>query len=130
MGSIPVSGRSPGGGNGNPVQDSCLANPIDRGSWHAAVHGVTKTRTRYMHAPQAITQAMESRVMIRNGGRQPACVWWAPYLLRGCANFPSLYISGCRVDLPPPSPLNQPIPPGAFQLTAAERTVSLLKTGP
>ena len=39
---IPGSGRSPGGGKGNPLQYSCLGNPIDRGAWQAAVHGVTK----------------------------------------------------------------------------------------
>ena len=42
LGSIPGSGRSPGGGKGNPLQYSCLGNPIDRGAWQAAVHGVTK----------------------------------------------------------------------------------------
>ena len=41
-GSIPGSGRSPGGGNGNPLQYSCLENPMDRGAWQATVHGVTK----------------------------------------------------------------------------------------
>ena len=41
-GSIPGLGRSPGGGNGNPLQHSCLGNPMDRGAWRAAVHGVTK----------------------------------------------------------------------------------------
>ena len=41
--SIPASGRSPGGGNGNPLQDSCLENPIDRGAWWATVYGITKT---------------------------------------------------------------------------------------
>ena len=41
-GSIPGSGRSPGEGNGNPLQYSCLENPVDRGAWWAAVHGVTK----------------------------------------------------------------------------------------
>ena len=45
-GSIPGSGRSPGEGNGNPLQDSCLENPMDGGAWWAAVHGVTKSRTR------------------------------------------------------------------------------------
>ena len=44
-GSIPGSGRSPGEGNGNPLQYSCLENPIDWGAWWAAVHGVTKSRT-------------------------------------------------------------------------------------
>ena len=41
-GSIPGSGRSPGGGNGNPLQYSCLENPLDRGAWWATVHGITK----------------------------------------------------------------------------------------
>ena len=41
-GSIPGSGRSPGGGNGNPLQYSCLENPMDRGAWWAIVHGVAK----------------------------------------------------------------------------------------
>ena len=40
-GSIPGSGRSPGEGNGNPLQYSCLGNPMDRGAWWATVHGVT-----------------------------------------------------------------------------------------
>ena len=39
-GSIPESGRSPGEGNGSPLQYSCLENPMDRGAWEAAVHGV------------------------------------------------------------------------------------------
>ena len=41
-GSIPGSGRSPGEGNGNPLQYSCLENPMDRGPWRAAVHEVAK----------------------------------------------------------------------------------------
>ena len=41
-GSIPESGSSPGGRNGNPLQDSCLQNPMDRGAWRAIAHGVTK----------------------------------------------------------------------------------------
>ena len=41
MGSTPGSGRSPGGGNGNPLQYSCLENPIDRGTWRTTVHEVT-----------------------------------------------------------------------------------------
>ena len=40
--SIPGSGRSPGVGNGNPVQYSCLGNPMGRGAWLATVHGVAK----------------------------------------------------------------------------------------
>ena len=41
-GSIPGSGRSPGEGNDNPLQYSCLENPMDRGAWQVTVHGVTK----------------------------------------------------------------------------------------
>ena len=41
-GSIPGSGRSPGVGNGNPLQDSCLGNSTDRGAWRATAHGVTE----------------------------------------------------------------------------------------
>ena len=50
-GSIPGSGRSPGGGNGNQLQYSCLENPMDRGAWWAAVHGVAKSQ------PQLSTHA-------------------------------------------------------------------------
>ena len=45
-GSIPGSGRLPGGGHGNPLQYSCLGNPMDQGAWRATVHGVTKNWTR------------------------------------------------------------------------------------
>ena len=44
-GSIPESGRSLGGGHGNPLQYSCLENPMDRGVWWATVHGVAKSQT-------------------------------------------------------------------------------------
>ena len=43
VGSIPRSGRSSGGGHGNPLQYSCLENPMDRGAWWATVHGVAKS---------------------------------------------------------------------------------------
>ena len=45
-GSVPGLGRSPGGGHGNPLQYSCLENPIDRGSWWATVHRVAKSQTQ------------------------------------------------------------------------------------
>ena len=52
-GSLPGSGRSPGGGTGNPVQDSCLENPMDRGAWQDRVEGVTEELdvTEHTHAP-------------------------------------------------------------------------------
>ena len=45
-GSTPASGRSTGEGNGNPLQYSCLGNPMNRGAWQATVHGFTNSRTR------------------------------------------------------------------------------------
>ena len=56
-GSIPGSGRSPGEGNGNSLQYSCLENLMDRGAWWATVHGVTKSQTRlndYTHTHTCI----------------------------------------------------------------------------
>ena len=46
-GSVPGSGRSSGGRNGNPLQYSCLENPMDRGVWRATIHGVAQSRTRH-----------------------------------------------------------------------------------
>ena len=45
LSSIPRSGRSPGEGNENPLQYSCLENPLDGGAWRATVHGVAKSQT-------------------------------------------------------------------------------------
>ena len=45
LGSIPGSGRSPGGGNGNPLQDSCLEHPMNREAWWVTVRGIAKSQT-------------------------------------------------------------------------------------
>ena len=56
---IPGSGRSSGGGHGNPLQYSCLENPMDRGAWKPAVHGSAQSRTRLKqlsaHTPKQIS---------------------------------------------------------------------------
>ena len=49
-GSIPGSGRYPGGGHGNPFQYFCLENPMDRGDWWATVHWIEKSQTQLKHA--------------------------------------------------------------------------------
>ena len=54
MGSIPGLGRFPKGGHGNPLQDSCLENPMDRGAWWATVHGVTKNGTQLSTAEREV----------------------------------------------------------------------------
>ena len=52
LGLIPGWGRSPGEGNSHPLQHSCLGNPMDRGAWRAAVHGVTRSQTRLSNLTQ------------------------------------------------------------------------------
>ena len=49
IGLISGLGRSPGGGHGNPLQSSCLENPMDRGAYKATVHRVAKSRTQLKH---------------------------------------------------------------------------------
>ena len=59
LGLIPGSGRSPGGGNGNPLQYSCLENPMDRGAWRATVHGVAKSRTQLKQLAHELLQSQD-----------------------------------------------------------------------
>ena len=49
MGSVPGSGRSPGEGNGSPLQYSCRENPMNRGAWWATVHGVPESQVQTEH---------------------------------------------------------------------------------
>ena len=80
MGSIPGSGRSPGEGNGNPLQYPCLGNPMDRGAWQAAVHGAAKSRTRLSR------QALLSHYCL-----------WSPYFLTSTIpRFPWLHFISFR----------------------------------
>ena len=67
VGSIPGSGRSPGERNGNPVQYSCLENPVDGGAWRAIVHGVAESdTTELLHFHFQIThKIMYSFILIR-----------------------------------------------------------------
>ena len=74
-GSVPGSGGSPGGGHGNPLQYCCLGNPMDRGAWRAAVHGIAKSWTplrththTHTHTHTRLNQGEQS--MSRNWGPQ------------------------------------------------------------
>ena len=61
VGSMPGSGRFPGGGNGNPLQYSCLGNPMDRGAWQATVHGVAKHQMHLSTSAQAFPETKGMR---------------------------------------------------------------------
>ena len=78
--SIPGWGRSPGEGNGNPLQYSCLRNPTGRGAWRATAHGVTKSPTRLSNnnikmpgsgkvdkANSSHSAWLERNIILRNG---------------------------------------------------------------
>ena len=64
LGLIPGWGRSPGEGNGNPLQYSCLENPMDGEAWWAIVHGVTKSRTRLSDLTLTISSAQFSHSVV------------------------------------------------------------------
>ena len=66
VGLIPGSGRSPGGGHGHPLQYSCLENPMDRGSWRATVHRITKSHTQRLSIH---THAHVNCISIKLGGK-------------------------------------------------------------
>ena len=63
---IPESGRSPGEGNGNPLQYSCLGNPINRGDWRATVHGVAKSWIRLSEHTHRLTMAQAYLTILRS----------------------------------------------------------------
>ena len=73
-GSILGSGRSPGEGNGNPLQCSCLENSMHRGAWRAIVHGVTKSWTRLSaHMISAQFQSISPKIFIKSCGSFNIC---------------------------------------------------------
>ena len=72
MGLIPGSGRSPGGGHGNPPQYSCLENPMDRGAWWATVHRVTESD---------MTERLSTHARYSVGSHQPITSYVIVYIL-------------------------------------------------
>ena len=66
LGSISGSGRSPGEGNGNPVQYSCLGNPMDRGAWQAIVHRVERIRHKLVTKPSTNVSGLNKSKAMTN----------------------------------------------------------------
>ena len=95
MCSIPVLGRSFGGGNGNPLQYSCLGNSMDRGAWWATVHGVAKSQTR-------LSRQTDRRVLPqgwRRGGLEISLVRILSRVVIPCILDPESIL--CHYDCPP-----------------------------
>ena len=86
MGSISGSGRSPGGGHGNPLQYSCLKNPMNRGAWWATVHRVAKSWTwlRWLSIAHSklptIRIVLSESVVIQGTCRRVSGSWWTNLL--------------------------------------------------
>ena len=94
LGSIPGLGRSPGGGNGNTLQNSCLENSKDRGAWWAAIHGVAKSLSQLstharMNMEKVGTQeelvgaSYRSRFRLNDGSRIGSILWMLHKTLGG-----------------------------------------------
>ena len=101
LGSIPGLGRPPGEGNGNPLQNPCLENLMDRGAWWAIVHGVVKSRNRLNK------HALKLKVKSLSRVRLFATPWVVAYQASPSVGFSRReYWSG----LPFPSPGDLPNP--------------------
>ena len=87
-GLIPGSRRSPGGGNGNPLQYSCLENPVGRGAWRATVHRVTRVgHNLATKPPQGRCQRLYEKML--NPHAVPSCsqCWWGEHLAHESDQF-------------------------------------------
>ena len=81
LGSIPGLRRSPGEGNGNPLQYSCLENPMDGGAWWATVHGVAKSQTRLRDFTFTFISMLEKAMAPHSS----TLAWKIPWSLVGCS---------------------------------------------
>ena len=78
LGSIPGPGRSPGGGNGTPLQYSCLENPTDRGAWWAAVHGALRVRHDFHFSLSCIGEGNGNPLQCSHlENPRDGAAWWA-----------------------------------------------------
>ena len=122
LGSIPGWGRSPGEGNGNPLQYSCLENPMDRAAWQATAHGVAKSRTRLsgftiLYVPPIHAQGLDTYCTWVGGVPQslPSCWAFIHLAPSTTPRKPILtsppYASGARPAFHKKSSVSHPLPP-------------------
>ena len=101
LGSIPESGRSRGEGNGNPLQYSCLENPMDKGAWRAIVHGVARVRHNLSSKPPLDAEAEAPILWPPDGNELALCIRWPKYWRFSYSITPSNEYSGLisfRID--------------------------------
>ena len=103
-GLIPGLGRSLGGGHGDPLQYSCLENPMGRGAWQAVIHRVAKTWT---WLKELSTHAWQ-RWTLCSDHRLSALVWLKPWALNRNAEESQRHSHWARVPWAPPTPPTQP----------------------
>ena len=108
-GLFPESGRSPGGGHGNPLQYSCLEIPVDRGAWWATVHGEAKSRTCLKPlgctgSVMPVTQIIYQICGVLSHGRCPAGRCVLRSALAGSARWPGPPTEGSQCSPARPSP--------------------------
>ena len=108
--SVPALGRSPGGGNGHRLQDSCLGNSTDRGAWEATGHGVAKSRTRLSDSTTTTTEVISS-----------LCSNYSVLLLKYKNSHTTTSLQSCRTLCDPTdnSPPGSPVP-GILQARTLE----------
>ena len=97
LGSIPGLGRSPGEGIGNPLQYSCLENPMDRGAWWATVHGVAKSRTRlsnFTHITHTTSPTESKRLFYTSVSLLLSCIQGCHYHLSKFHIYALVYCIG------------------------------------
>ena len=122
VGSNPGLERSPGGCNDNPLQCSCLGNPMCRGAWRATVHGVAKNRTRISDQtflslvvlglccrPWVLSGRHEQGLLSSPGARAPHCT--GSSRCRARALELRLYSCGTSAELGPSQTRGQPVSP-------------------
>ena len=111
LGSIPGSGRSPGGGHSNPLQDSCLENSMDREAWRATVRRVTKSQTRLKR--RSTHRQGQSGLCNKSGQNQHATVG----LISEVESLVVVFMGEWRSVLSPRDPQpSEPFTPGGLQV--------------